>query len=610
MDEKSDTLERSRAPSYILPPADYPPDKDDQVNLAQYIFVLWRWKRFIIVGTFMCATVAFLVSSLMPAVYEARATLILQPPRFSTELKPAPLSVETYQSILSSDLITTRVKADLVKKQVILAKMPVQHLKNTLSVEIYQGKEVNRPGEKSFMPIIDLVATADSPEKAADLANTWARVFLKESTELISLGKQGSLEFIEAQYPTVSASLVRHEEELKKKRDFYADGHLQLETDWTEQILAFELETEKLRTDSVIKTGELRTELVNETERLKKEHTQKTERLKLEFLTRWKPELKKQNLKVKGAKLAKFQDDLLDIDLQIKTAKDTLERLRAEIQEHPQLIVLAKAITDEALWEKAEPGKSGEIPKELERLKLQSQSLNPVYQNLLDRLVSSQIKYDTLVPKKEHLKFEIARVESEIDKLKKEITEKDIEFFNLIQGRAFAMSVLLQNRELEKETLVKRRALESKNLEKERNIRLGLMKKNKENRTAAYEREKNFEVGKAKRKTANVKSTYTVLASKHESAQLARAEEDPDIKIGALAIAPQLPIGPRRMLNSAIALVVGLMLSVILACLLEYLKSIQRVESLQQSAFKPSTLRDFQVEGDPSPPRQRTLTGS
>ncbi|MCK4467009.1 MAG: hypothetical protein KAU60_01515, partial [Desulfobacterales bacterium] len=50
-------------------PQNYPP-YEDEINLIDYLKVLWKWKWLIIAGTLICAVVAAVISSQMPKIYE------------------------------------------------------------------------------------------------------------------------------------------------------------------------------------------------------------------------------------------------------------------------------------------------------------------------------------------------------------------------------------------------------------------------------------------------------------------------------------------------------------------------------------------------------------
>ena len=72
-------------------------------------------------------------------------------------------------------------------------------------------------------------------------------------------------------------------------------------------------------------------------------------------------------------------------------------------------------------------------------------------------------------------------------------------------------------------------------------------------------------------------------------ARLAKVQEEPDVKIGALAVAPGRPAARRTSLNTLIALVVGFTLSVLLAFLLEYVQSISVTASSKREIEVPSS---------------------
>ena len=142
---------QSQQPPYVPIPAYYlQGEPDDQINLADYIRVLWRRKFLILLGTLLCALTAFVVTVMVPPVYQTRATLILQPPLFPTELTPAPLSVETLKTMLESDSIASKLRSQLLEKNVIQPDSPIEQIKDMLSVEI---PAENEPGSFSRSPL-------------------------------------------------------------------------------------------------------------------------------------------------------------------------------------------------------------------------------------------------------------------------------------------------------------------------------------------------------------------------------------------------------------------------------------------------------------------------
>lgn len=48
---------------------------EDEIDLADYLRILWKWKRLIIFGTLICGFVAGIVSFLMPKIYEVSSVI-------------------------------------------------------------------------------------------------------------------------------------------------------------------------------------------------------------------------------------------------------------------------------------------------------------------------------------------------------------------------------------------------------------------------------------------------------------------------------------------------------------------------------------------------------
>jgi capsular polysaccharide biosynthesis protein len=55
-------------------PQNYPP-YDDEINLIDYLKVLWKWKWLIIAGTLVCAVIAAVISLRMPEIYEVSTVI-------------------------------------------------------------------------------------------------------------------------------------------------------------------------------------------------------------------------------------------------------------------------------------------------------------------------------------------------------------------------------------------------------------------------------------------------------------------------------------------------------------------------------------------------------
>ena len=74
----------------------------ENVELADYISVVWKRKFIVLLCTFIAMIVAAVFSLLQPNIYRATASVVVLPPKFQTELAPSALSVHTYMNLLKA----------------------------------------------------------------------------------------------------------------------------------------------------------------------------------------------------------------------------------------------------------------------------------------------------------------------------------------------------------------------------------------------------------------------------------------------------------------------------------------------------------------------------
>ncbi|GAB4125839.1 MAG: hypothetical protein Kow001_21890 [Acidobacteriota bacterium] len=573
--------ERVVQPAYILAPGYYPDwESPDQVGLGDYVLVLWRRRAQILLVTLGCGLLAFIAGQLMPRRYEATATLLVQPPVFSTELKPQPLTVETYQMIVDSDAVKESVRRKLVEE----GFLGPDEGPGTMETKL----EPSKLRELAYSPVVLLVVRADSPEKAKRIADKWAETAVRECQGLSSRGKQGTLEFIETQYPEVTKLVETQERELKRREDFHDGRILGLEVGWSQRLMEYASQTDQLLAAHRNQTAGLLAEYESETARLRAEYESETERLRQQFEADHGIALLQQELKIKQNALSRFEEQLLETELAIKTQGDTLQQIRQQISTQPPLLVLSKAITDEALWARLGSPSGGMLPKELDQLKLRSELVNPTYQTLLNQLTQVQIEYETLVPKRQHLQAETTRVRADIEQLKDRLASLETELVSLQKNREAGLQSLLKRREAGLETLRRDRETQLKILDAQRKTEYSQLERRRDVELAEAERLRQLETEEIYRELQTSRASHQTLAQKFEAARLAKAEEDQDIHIGALAVAPRFPVSPRPLLYAAVAIVLGGMFSIVLAFSLEFLAA-GRLADTAASRTTPST---------------------
>ncbi len=509
---------------YVLNPA---PDSrrtgGDGVPLGDLISGVWRRRWVIGAITLLGGVLAYASVSFKPTVYEAKAILLVQAPQFSSELKPAPLSVATYQALLNSDYTAAKVRERLVNAGDIPEGTSAAEIRGmvTTTIPIIEGVRVANPQ----LPMIEILASARQPEIAEKVANTFARVFAQGSLEVATQGRAGSMELIESQYPVTKKMLQNTTVELKNRQDQYADALLELQNSWNRRNHDFKKETQ---------------DLVDKPER-------ETRELVLAFADTHKPELTEAKLARQKSRFNSLDSELESNRLSLKGAHHVLVELERLIKREPRYLVVSKAITDSALWNRIGEDSAGRLPEELKDLALREEVPNLIHEKIMGSLIDAQMKVETLKPKQEDLTAEIERVRLEIEELSSEVTRIKLDQFNL--GR--------------------QRALELTRLKEARGRKLADLQALEENRLGAFSREKDLQLEALTLEKKTASSSFSLISKQFESVRLARSEEEPDVKIGALALRPEVPVAKGLMARTALGLVAAFFLALFGATIAE-----------------------------------------
>ncbi len=485
-------------------------------ELFAYLLVLWRWKGLIVVGTMLGGILAVALNSLLPSVYEAQATLIIQQPRFSTELRPAPLGVEIYREILKSDFIMDRVKSRLTEQKALKEQPTLEELKSMCRVQVYESEANPRSAAAGVLPFMSLFVQNPDPKLSAHICNQWIEVFLEHVAWLSGDTKADTLNFIESEYPVARDSLIKLETELTDKSMDFDKSLLRLTREWTDRIAGFKTETETLVADYVTET----------------------KRLESEFVARWKPELVKKQLDQIEEKMVSLEGEASDLELAMETQKERVEQIQDQLKEQPSVLVLSKAITDNALWDKID-GSNG-LPPELDHLKLRTEEVNPTHLELARTLAEARIEYETLLPRKRHLEAEIARLKASFDELDAFSKQKDIEQFDLVTRREAGL----------------------RNLERKREAALQILEATYENETKLFNQTRDLQLARLVRDKAVSEASLKELAEKYQTAGIARNEQESNVRLGGAAVPPQRPINRNRFLYFMVGSILGLLAAI------------------------------------------------
>ncbi|MCD5417371.1 Wzz/FepE/Etk N-terminal domain-containing protein, partial [Candidatus Bipolaricaulota bacterium] len=177
-----------------------------EVNLADYLRVLWRGKWIVIIITVAAVAAGIIFSLNIPSLYRARTQLMITPiiaeDVANAEMRPLFLAPETYRSLATArDLL--REVGDAVYGP---GEITVEALVGRMQVTI-DGVEV--------FPLLTMTVIGSDPQVATDLANTWARLFMERNSAFLMSRIARSYDFIAATFAEVQTDLLAKEEERK-----------------------------------------------------------------------------------------------------------------------------------------------------------------------------------------------------------------------------------------------------------------------------------------------------------------------------------------------------------------------------------------------------------
>lgn len=172
----------------------------EEIDLRRYVKTLISHIRWIIGAAVLCAVIALIVSLIMPRTYAATALVSVTEPRYILQFDPrlatsqeVALPSKAYPELALSDGVLGLVLADTTA--MAEAFESVAELRDTLD-----ATSATDPG------LIQLMATARSPEAAQALANAWARAFVARADEIYGQGEKQAV-FFAAQLAQAEADL-------------------------------------------------------------------------------------------------------------------------------------------------------------------------------------------------------------------------------------------------------------------------------------------------------------------------------------------------------------------------------------------------------------------
>ncbi len=180
---------------------DYP-SAEREINLEQYLFLLWDYLWLLILVSLLATGAAFAISQFITPVYEASTTLLID--------EAASSDATEYNSLLASER-RARTYAQLLTEQPIL-EATIANLGLDISTETLAGMVQARRVPDT--QLIEIVAESTDPDDAARIANTVVDVFIEQNQTLQTSRYAASKESLSAQLGQLDQQIEQTTEDI------------------------------------------------------------------------------------------------------------------------------------------------------------------------------------------------------------------------------------------------------------------------------------------------------------------------------------------------------------------------------------------------------------
>ena len=270
-------------------PQNYPP-YEDEINLIDYLRVLWKWKWLIIAGTMICAVAAAVTSSQMPKIY--RVAMVIEPGIIG-------LDKSGNYIYMNSQNISGKINEGSYNKS-IKKLLNIDSSKTNLEFKADVGKFTNQ-----------IRISAECKEKDVDLG-------LEASRKLITIISDDYEKVVQKRNNNYDRKIIVKQNEISKIET-------QERKDIDEQILLKQNQISKIETQERKDIDEqtlLKQNEIKKTEIQWRRDTDKQVRLKLNSINK-----KRDQIKLQQEILETTRQRIKELELEAKKIKNNTERI-------------------------------------------------------------------------------------------------------------------------------------------------------------------------------------------------------------------------------------------------------------------------------------------
>jgi len=380
---------------------------EPEVHLRDYLYVILIRKWFVLSGfiAVMSATIYYIVAT--TPIYEAKVDLLYEKSRstpiliqgFEVSMNPSSLQLEAQKRILRSPQIIQKVaiRFNALDRDY---NLPIE--------EITESLDISSPPKAD--DILELSATADSPKKAAALANIATDVYINNLNERKTADLDRAITFLEKQKNTLDGMLQKDEETLHQFRE--EEGVLipsPNDSRTGSNLLSYSLLSQLGRLQQNVLDVQMERDLIDiELTTVEEMIDEKEEKLNSDAEAA-------SLISGSMSQIEELQSRIIDMELELDTIREE------KSDKHPDVIQLDQKI------ESAKARLNAELSKLLEGQDLGSLNLISEWQNLINQSVDVTIKFRRFDEQEKLL-------QSKVDQFKAshpELVDKEVELMRL-----------------------------------------------------------------------------------------------------------------------------------------------------------------------------------
>ena len=197
--------------------ASFQEDQNTQsIDLVKYLVLLWHWAWLIVLAVAIAAIGAFFISKLLPPVYQAKTTILVDMASSNKSLD--------YNTLLMSSQLTQTYSQMLTKKPVL------EEVATRLGITAVDPKNISAKPVTNTQ-LINIFAESTNPELAADIVNMLVAVFADQVRSLQEMRFSASEESLQAQMTDI-------ENKIKEANDQLSEAEIQAEKSRLETMIA------------------------------------------------------------------------------------------------------------------------------------------------------------------------------------------------------------------------------------------------------------------------------------------------------------------------------------------------------------------------------------